>query len=538
MKIKNVCIVGGGSAGWMTAAALVKAVPWLNLTLIESKEIGNIGVGESTIGHINSYMAALGLKDEDWMSKCNATYKTSIKFTDFNPGKTFHYPFGKFDFTDSPNGLMDWFNMKLQDPDTDDSNFAEYFHSSVAMIDANKMTNNENGELRGFDFKSNTAYHMDASLFGEFLRDEFCLPSGMTHIFDNVTDVNLNSDGSVKSLSTKNSGELTADLFIDCTGFNALLLDKALKVPFINFNDVLINDRAVAAQIPYIDKDKEMESVTNCTAIEAGWCWNIPLYTRIGAGYVYSSKFATQEEAEQQFRNYLAKTDPERAENAECFHIKIRHGIHETPWKHNVVGVGLSSGFIEPLESTGLMLAHENVLFLIRTLLRRNGLVNKVDVDGFNFSVRDTMESFRGFIGQHYALSPRRDTPYWRHVTENITYSEPMGTFGAPDNMRDNSYIDFAYRVNQSNFFDNEMGGLPYIAAGMGYNPMTKLDAIIRDNKYNNENDTWKETKSRWEEHKANLDEVVSKMPTQYQYLKEMYGDTDVSTGKVKNGVK
>ena len=532
MQVKNICIVGGGSAGWMTAAALAKTIPNIKLTLIESENIRTIGVGESTIAHINAYMNLLDLKDEDWMSKCNATYKTSIKFTDFsNKNETFHYPFGLFDVTDSGT-LMPWFNWKAIDSTVKNSNFAEYFNSSVDMINQNKLTKNENNEIRGFNFKFDTAYHMDATLFGNFLRDKFCLPSGMKHIIDEVVEVNLESDGSVKSLSTKNTGELTADLYIDCTGFKALLLDKTLKVPFTSFNKELINDYAIATHIPYINPEIEMESVTNCVAIESGWAWNIPLRNRLGAGYVYSSKFVSKEEAEIQFRNHLASnnmviSDKDRAETAEFHHIKIRHGAHETSWKHNVVGIGLASGFIEPLESTGLMLTHENVLFLIRTLKRRNGLVNRFDIDSFNFSVQDTIERFRQFVSQHYALSSRRDTPYWKHVTEEITYDNVTARFENPKhpNPGDNSFVNLAFRLNQSENFDTTMGGLPYIAAGMGYNPIYISE--VHAGKLPTDENHWKETKTKYEKHRAETQLFIDKMPSHYQFLKDnLYKDT------------
>lgn len=526
MKVESICIVGGGSSGWMTAASICKGLPDVKLTLVESKRIGNIGVGESTLGHINTFMHSLGLKDEDWMKACNATYKASIKFVDFSKvGDTFHYPFGKFNVSDCPEGLMTWFNWKAKDPTVKSQNFAEFFNHQVKMIDANKMSNNSDGAISGFDFNDDTAYHMDASLFGEYLRDNICIPSGMTHVYDDVLDANVGEDGNLKSITTKEAGEITADLYIDCTGFQSILLDKALKEPFINFGDTLLNDRACAAQVPYIDKDKEMESVTSCTGIEAGWVWNIPLYNRIGTGYVYSSKYATQNEAEQQFRTHLAKTDPKRAEEAKVIHLKIRHGIHKRLWVKNVVGVGLSAGFIEPLESTGLMLTHESVKMLVSTLSGRDGRVNRLDRDSYNFAVRETMESFRSFISQHYAMSTRDDTPYWKHVTEDIEYDKVLGNYCGAENPRPNAYVDHAFRLHFSRTFDTEMGGYPYIVAGSGLNPITDPIVQTRENKVGVEDDTWKLTKELWEKRSKDLDILVDKMPTHYQYLKEMYGD-------------
>jgi tryptophan halogenase len=544
VNIKKITIVGGGSAGWMTASALIKHLPDdTTVTLIESPRIGTIGVGESTIGHINTYMDAMGLKDSDWMSECNATYKTSIKFTNFREkGSTFHYPFGKYDFSLTPDGLNDYWRWKAVDDKVTEYDFAKLFHSTIKMIDDNKFTDNEFNELHGFNFKYDTAYHMDATLFGQYLKRRFCDDSSkMTHILDEVVDIVQNEDNSIKKLITKESGELEADLFIDCTGFASVLLDKTLKVPFIKFDDVLLNDRAVATQIPYIDKDKEMESVTNCTAIENGWVWNIPLFTRIGTGYVYSSKHATEEEAEEQFRRHLKSSDmviadEQRADDAEVFHLKIRHGIHKYAWSHNVVGIGLASGFIEPLESTGLMLAHENILFLLRTLLRRNGIINRIDVDSFNFAVRDTMEGFRQFISLHYALSSRSDTPYWEEITKNISYDKAVYEFtseGAP--LGNNVYADLAYSLNMSNSIGNNVGGTSYILAGMGFDLVTPVDLITMKERLNINTD-YSYLREEFDKKQDRLGQLVDLMPTHYEWLKENIHTDKVKTGEINNG--
>ena len=533
MRIKSICIVGGGSAGWMTAASLNKFTPDINVTLIESPEVSTIGVGESTLGHFNAFLRAMGIKDEDWMAECNATYKTSIKFTDWNkPGETFHYPFGSLDFSEAPGGTLDWFNWAARDPDnTKASDFAEFFHPSVSMIDQNKLTKNVYGEVPGFNFDNDTAYHMDATLFGGFLKENFC--DNVTHIQDHIESIPLDSEGAVASLVGRKA-TYEADLYIDCTGFSAILLDKTLHVPFNNFNDVLLNDRACAAQIPYVDKNKEMESVTNCTAIENGWVWNIPLYTRLGTGYVYSSKYATEDEAEEQFRAHLAKTDPKRAEEAEVFHLKIRHGIHEKSWVKNVVGVGLASGFIEPLESTGLMLTHENILFLIRALTRRNAQVNKIDVDCFNDSVRTTMEGFRQFISQHYAFAGRDDTPYWQAVTNTTTYSKTFEDFALPDTPVLDTFKATAYNLNIGRGLD-ETAGLIYILAGQGYNPITAVDACINDTKFDAFN--WEVVKDTYRARKKDVQEFIDLMPTHYEFLTdEFYLNKEVKTGSVHNG--
>jgi len=537
MQINSVLIVGGGSSGWMTAAALVRQLPQLKITLVEAPGIPTIGVGESTIGHINSYMNAVGLKDEDWMKNCNATYKTSIKFTNFrdNPGEigkhTFHYPFGVIDITDKDEGPMEWFLHNQIDPDNwPEETMAEYYHPHVIMADHNKMTNNDEFQIRGFNFQYDTAYHMDAALFGEYLKNDVCIPEGVTHIVDTVLDAEVAEDGSLANIVTENNGKLTADLYIDCTGFKSILLEGKMKSEFVSFKDTLLNDRAIATIIPYLDRENEMTSATNCTAIDAGWVWNIPLWNRIGTGYVYSSDFATEEEAEEQFRKHLAgeymdfQGDKEalkkRAEEAEFRHIKIKHGCHREAWVKNVVGIGLANGFIEPLESTGLMLTHEGIMRLIDTLHNRKCFVTGYDREAFNFAVFDEVIGFKDFISMHYTLTRRNDTPYWKHITEGgIKWSPEMAN--SIPKLR-NIYMDVAGRTLNSRVYDLDMGGMLYIVAGQGYKPMNDRYMKDKNDRYNRRKQ-WKQEESAhlWFDYKENvLMPMIDSLPTHYEYLK------------------
>jgi tryptophan halogenase len=532
-NIKSITIVGGGSSGWMTAAAIAKMLPHINLTLIESSDVPTIGVGESTIGHINSFLTMLDLKDEDWMAECNATYKTSIKFIDFRENPTeephkFHYPFGIFDLTGKPRGPMEWFLAKADNPSIPLDNFAEFFHDAVLMTDQNKMTRNEDNSIRGFNFNTDTAYHMDAALFGEWLKNNIALPNGCTHIVDTVEHVVQREDDSVEKIITKDGRHLYADLFIDCSGFRSILLDQTLNEPFVSFHDTLLNDRAVATVIPYIDIEKEMENYTSCTAIESGWVWNIPLWNRIGTGYVYSSKHATEAEAEAQFRKHLKSNrmlfpDAERADTAELRHIKIKHGVHERAWVKNVVGIGLANGFIEPLESTGLMLTHEGIVKLCSTLLMRNGAVSNYDVDLFNNAFQEQIMGFKDFISQHYALTIRNDTPYWQEVSGKIQYSGIMTNVANLSNLPQSfrSASDLAHRMHRQRKFDLDMGGIIYIAAGMGYNPVESNFMRYEDRRLMETPEERKMIYDAWLEHKQQALDKIATLPTHYQFLKD-----------------
>lgn len=516
----------------MTAAGIARTLPDIKLTLVESPSIPTIGVGESTIGHINQYLTMLGIKDEDWMPACNATYKTSIKFVDFreNPQEqphTFHYPFGIFDFTEKPRGVMEWFLASADRKNIDPSNFAEFYHDAILMTDKNKMTKNQDHKVRGFDFNRDTAYHMDATLFGNWLRDNLCLPSGMTHLVNTVDQVVQREDASIEKIITKEGNHIYADLFIDCSGFRSILLDQTLNEPFISFHDTLLNDRAVATVIPYIDKEKEMENYTSCTAIEAGWVWNIPLWNRIGTGYVYSSKHATEEEAEAQLRKHLKSNrmifpDAERADACEVRHIKIRHGVHERAWVKNVVGIGLANGFIEPLESTGLMLTHEGIVKLVSTLLMRGKRVTNYDVDLFNFGFQEQILGFKDFISQHYALSMRDDTPYWQEVSGSVSYSRSMSSVtnlaGLNHNVHSSS--DLGIRLHRSRQFDTNMGGIIYIAAGMGYNPVESNFLRHEDQRMMETPEIRAQVYDNWIAHKEEVLQHIDTLPTHYEFLK------------------
>lgn len=524
--IKKVLIVGGGSAGWMTAAILSRTCKFLDISLIESKSIGTVGVGESTLGQINRFLDILELKDEDWMKFCNATYKTSIKFTDFRKkGTYFHYPFGDFNLQYAYNGIMDWCYYQAYTgnklPVTD---FAETFVSQVLMTDRNKLTKNKEGKIPGFNFHLNTAYHMDAEKFGIYLKEKICIPNGVTRIEDTIVDIKQNETGEISEIITEEGLKLTADLYIDCTGFKKLLIEKTMGSEFISFHDMLMNDRALAARVPYIDREKEMESVTNCTAIENGWVWNIPLWHRIGTGYVYSSEFVDREQAEIEFKNHLRKRLGDKVEEIECKSIEIRHGVQKTPWIKNVCAIGLALGFVEPLESTGLLTTHENLIRLIATLSRRDGYVNQFDIDGWNFAAREEMEGFKQFVSIHYALSERTDTKYWEHVTNNVRYAP--STFDLKPEYRFNN-MELMKQLNVDNKFPSATpDGKIFIAIGMGLNPASEVLAKMEAYRFSHAPKTWEEVRRTYETNKQDVIDHIDTLPTHYEFLRDtIYND-------------
>jgi tryptophan halogenase len=482
--VDNIVIVGGGSAGWMTAAMLIKAYPTKNITLIESPNILIVGVGESTIAQINDYIQFLEIDEKDFMAYTDASYKLSIKFTDFyeKDAGGFHYPFATPNLDDTVDGIHDWFVKKALYPDTPVTDFVQCYYSAAALFERNKYSDNFHGKFNNFNPTFHSAYHFDATKFGSWLRDKYAVPRNVKHIQADVVDISVGSDG-IEFLTLDNGQKITANLFIDCTGWKSLLLAEALQEPFDSYADILPNNRAWATRIPYKDKEAELEPFTNCTAIDHGWVWNIPLWSRIGTGYVYSDKHVTPEDAKEEFKQYLMSDKvvcPKSREEVDALEfrdIPMRVGIHQRTWVKNVVAIGLSAGFIEPLESNGLFTVHEFLFKLVKSLQRP--AVTQWDIDVYNASCLNIFRNFAEFVALHYALSIRNDTNYWQDNNRR-TYSP-----GLPK-LEPQNFQGF-YDLQHAKMFTNQVptyAGITRISVGMNYpilDPVALRGYEIRD---------------------------------------------------------
>jgi tryptophan halogenase len=418
--VKNIVIVGGGSAGWMTAANMSKHLDGVNITLIESPDVPIIGVGESTVPPIVDFMKSLGLDEKDWMPACNATYKSSICFRGFHgtDDNRMWYPFNRaWAVANRPANRYWLYKYYTDDSVNDRFSIHDYCTLVPEICRQGKTVRSVPG--------SSYAYHLDAVALGEYLK-EYSKERGVRHVSDTITEVACHEDGAIRELVLENGEPLKGDLFIDCSGFRSLLLGQTLEEPFDDYYDSLFNDSAIAIRFPFDDKEKEMVSYTLCSALSSGWVWTIPLYNRLGTGYVYSSKYQTKEDAEQEFRGYLAGVlGEDRLKEATANHIGIRVGKHRRTWVRNCVGVGLSAGFIEPLESTGLQIVQSQVSLLTQTLKGRNDY-NIGDMAVYNSSITKLLDAIRDFIVCHFALTSREDTPYWRDVKYNTKLSDAL----------------------------------------------------------------------------------------------------------------
>ena len=457
MKTNKIIIVGGGSAGWMAAATLISQFPNKDITVIESPNVPTVGVGESTLGQINEWLDLLNIKDEDFMPYTDASYKLSIRFEDFykkNDGG-FHYPFGPVIETEELGLKQLWFLKKYLQPETPITDYANSIYQNMALVNNNVLFKNENKELDRFDFQHNTAYHFDATKFGSWLKDQYCKPKGVKHILEDVKTIETNEDGIVSLNNT-----YKADMYIDCTGFKSLLLGDTLKEHFNSYNDLLPNNKAWATRVPYKDKENELVPYTNCTAIENGWVWNIPSWERIGTGYVYSDKYVSDEEALNEFKRHLDKNDTDYT-NSEFKNIKMRVGIHDRLFVKNVCAIGLSAGFIEPLESNGLLSVHEFLLNLVKVMKRgEEDTISQWDRDNFNIWCKTFFDNFTEFVSMHYALSHRDDTKYWKDITNKSFIDNRLNN--------NSMYEDILTKMNSEKWL-RSASGHHCIGVGMRY---------------------------------------------------------------------
>jgi tryptophan 6-halogenase len=431
---KKIVVVGGGSAGWMTAAYLKKALRGIDVTLIESANIKTVGVGEATFSTIKLFFDFLGLDESDWMPSCNATYKLAIKFKNWNKsGGHFYHPFQRYDVVDGFNMGEWWLKLKQHEEPFDYACFTipalcdhqrspRYFDGRVFDDRVQDFFTGSHRERKNVlaDHKVQYpyAYHFDASLLAEYLKD-YATRLGARQVIDEVEEVRLGEDGAIDHLVTRRHGQIRGDLYVDCTGFRSLLINQALEEPFVSFSESLLCDSAVAMQVPRDIETHGINPYTTSTALSAGWVWDIPLYGRVGTGYVYSSAFQSKEDAEAEFRRHLGPA----ADGVKASHIKMRIGRCRNSWVKNCVAIGLSSGFVEPLESTGIFFIQHGIEELIAHL--PGDTIDEEAVKSYNRTVAACIDGVRDFLVLHYCTTDRDDTEFWR-ATKRVRIPESL----------------------------------------------------------------------------------------------------------------
>ena len=404
-KKLRVVVLGGGTAGWMSAAAIAKLLPDLaQVELVESEDIGIVGVGEATLPHIRGFVENLGIDEASFMKATHATFKLGIDFQDFGKiGESYIHPFGSFGEEVSGVAFHHYW-LELQRQGLAES-FGNYSLGVSAALGRKFRPPSEDASLSS---TYGYAYQFDATLFGPFMR-EFAKGIGVKRTEGFVNEVKRDPEsGDVTALVLKDGSEIAGDLFIDCSGFRSLLLGDALEEPWEDWSHWLPVDRAAA--MPCAHVEEEIEPYTRAIAMPGGWRWRIPLQHRIGNGYVFSSQFLSEDEACETIRNAA-----EGEVLADPRVLRFRSGRRRNSWKNNVIAVGLSSGFLEPLESTSIYLAQMAITYLIE-MFPLDGAIDGRDRDEFNRLVDMEYDRIRDFLILHYHATSRDDSEFWNHV--------------------------------------------------------------------------------------------------------------------------
>lgn len=415
--VKEVLIVGGGTAGWISACYLAKTLNCksenaVKVTLVESEDIATIGVGEGTFPTIKTTLQFLGISESEFIKEADATFKQAIKFDNwlYNPEQTtqrndyyhlFDVPKGAPYFDISPF----WLQQEGR---------KHHFDSTVS---AQTLLCNNNQAPKKITTKEydgiNYAYHLDAVKFGKFLRKHAIEKLGVSHLVATVDDVLLNQEGAIAAVTTKELGQINADFFVDCTGFRSLLLGDALGIELEDTSKYLFVDHAVTMQVPYEDEQQAIATHTISTAQEAGWTWDIGLSGRRGIGYVYSSKHTSHEEAEQVLRSYIG----EQANNKDVRIIPMKTGYRKKQLHKNCVAIGLSAGFLEPLESTAIAMIELAAKFISEEFPYNKAALPILEKQ-FNDVFIYRWQAIVDFVKLHYYLSKRTDSKFWLDNTD------------------------------------------------------------------------------------------------------------------------
>ena len=417
--VRHVVIVGGGSAGWLTAAVLAAAHGRgtahttdvkLRITLLESPAIGPIGVGEGTWPTMRDTLRSVGLSETELFRQCDAAFKQGSRFNgwvDGSPADHYFHPFVlPQGYTEAPLAAA-WLQRYAGVPFADLVSFQP--HLCVQGRAPKQPATPEYAAV------ANYGYHFDAGKFGQLLQRHCTQQLGVVHVLDHVVGVNSHDNGDIASVQTQASGALAGDLFVDCTGMASLLLGRHYGVAWVPQRQVLFNDSALAVQLPYAHEDSAIASQTIATAQENGWVWDIGLPTRRGVGHVYSSAHTSDDAAEAALRRYVQHSGGP-ADMPSPRKLNFQPGYRQKFWHHNCVAIGLSAGFVEPLEASALALVEQSAAFLSEEMPATRAAMDIV-ASRFNSSFSYRWERVIDFLKLHYALSRRSDTAYWRdHV--------------------------------------------------------------------------------------------------------------------------
>lgn len=456
----SILVLGGGAAGWLTAAVLAAEHGrarggQCDIVLVESPNIPTVGVGEGTWPSMRETLRRIGLSEKRLFAECEASFKQGSLFSSWRsaePADRYYHPFTL------PHGYFEQDLARFSGAD----GYAYAVTPQAAICDAKLAPK----QLATPDYAGvlNYGYHFDAARFGLCLRDHCTQHLGVRHLQADIAAVEAAADGSVAALKTSDGERLSADLYVDCSGSAALIIGEYLQVPWIDKSSVLFNDRALAVQIPHATPEAPIASVTRASARANGWIWDIGLPTRRGMGYVYSSQFADAETVEADLRRFLdSELSAEKIAALEIRQLRFSPGHRAAMWQGNCVAVGMSAGFIEPLEASALALIEQGA-GLIRDLLPAHSGQMHMAAKRYNRQMLEHWGNIIDFLKLHYVLSARTDSDYWRAHRQQET---------VPESLRENLSL-WRHRAPARQDFPQAQPLFPpasyrYVLNGMGY---------------------------------------------------------------------
>jgi len=488
---KRIVIVGGGTAGWMAATALRSLLPASSVELVESEEIGIVGVGEATFPTIRDFHTAMGIDETEFLRATHGTFKLGIEFRDWRTkGEHYFHTFGDYADIAGPACLWGQYH-RVGDPTL--GVLGEQCLPTRMAIEG-RFVKPQSNDIRLYNY----AYHFDANLYAQFLRT-LALKRGARRTEGRIVEVTRHEDGGVRQLKLADGRVVDGDLFVDCSGFASLLLGRALEEPFVDFSHWLPVDRAWA--VPSAPSGAAVTPYTRATALEGGWAWRIPLTDRVGNGHVFSTRYIDEDRARTQL---LEQLDGEAL--AEPRMLRFTTGHRQRFWVHNVVAVGLSSGFLEPLESTSIFLIQRGLSKML-DLLKPGKPPATAAVAQYN---RDMVKAFvriRDFILLHYCLTGRQDSALWRD----------MASKELPDTL---AFRLHAWRQTGALKQYTEDGFEPSswlaILAGMGCWP-ERTDPVMNEVPF-------EEARAALHQRREQLKAMVAPMPTHEAFLHSLLG--------------
>lgn len=466
--IKKIVIVGGGSAGWLTAGLLaaehqIAQQQALEITLIESPDVKTIGVGEGTWPSMRNTLDRIGISEFEFIQQCDASFKQGSKFINWqtgNSGKFYYHPFMTPEGYTQVNLQQHWQEAKAN------MNFAETVNVQHYVCEAGLAPKQQATPV--YAGVTNYGYHLDAGKFAMLLQRHCTEKLAVTHIQAHIDNIVASPNGDIESLRTKDGQTITGDLFIDCSGSTGLLINKHFDIGIIEQQHILFNNRALATQVPYFQQN-DIASATLSTAQTSGWIWDIGLPSRRGVGHTYSSNHINDDEAEQQLRRYIATSVGEKeSEQLSVRKLSFTPGYREKFWHKNCVAVGMSAGFIEPLEASALAMIELSVTMISEQLpqtRQQMDIVAKRFNSRFNYRWQRVIE----FLKLHYVLSQRRDSAYWREnqaaasIPERLTELLELWKYQPP------SRYDF---IENEEIFPS--ASYQYVLYGMGFETLSR----------------------------------------------------------------